>query len=69
VIPADRNWFARICVSAVLAHTLFEIDPRYPVVSDESRRQLLTLRAALEAEKSGGGPEPVPAQGPAVRSA
>jgi PPK2 family polyphosphate:nucleotide phosphotransferase len=69
VIPADRKWFARIAVSAVLAHTLFEIDPRYPVVSDESRRQLLTYREALEAEGSDGGKEPVPAPGPAVRSA
>jgi PPK2 family polyphosphate:nucleotide phosphotransferase len=69
VVPADRKWFARICVSAVLAHTLFEIDPQYPVVSDESRRQLLTHRAELEAEGSDGGPEPVPAPDPAVRSA
>ena len=30
VIPADRKWFARISVSAVLAHTLIELDPRYP---------------------------------------
>ncbi|NYJ03747.1 polyphosphate kinase 2 family protein [Petropleomorpha daqingensis] len=50
VIPADRKWFARICVSAVLAHTLIELDPRYPVVSDEDRRQLLTVKAALELE-------------------
>jgi hypothetical protein len=32
VIPADHKWFARICVSAVLAHTLLDIDPRYPQV-------------------------------------
>ena len=32
VIPADRKWFARICVSAILAHTLMDIDPKYPVV-------------------------------------
>ena len=30
VIPADHKWFARVCVSAVLAHTLMEIDPKYP---------------------------------------
>jgi Polyphosphate kinase 2 (PPK2) len=69
VIPADRKWFARICVSAVLAHTLAELDPQYPVVSDESRRQLLTYREALEAERSSGGPEPVAARRAAVRSA
>src|SRR4051812_17386183 len=37
VIPADRKWFARICVSAVLAHTLQEIDPRFPVLADEEQ--------------------------------
>jgi PPK2 family polyphosphate:nucleotide phosphotransferase len=73
VIPADRKWFARICVSAVLAHTLIELDPRYPEMSDASRGRLLTYRAALEAEApSGDGSEPVPAHGrgrrPAVRS-
>ena len=69
VIPADRKWFARICVSAVLAHTLITLDPRFPVVSDESRRQLLTYRTALEAEGPAGGTEPVPAPGAVVRSA
>ena len=37
VIPADRKWFARICASAVLAHTLIEIDPRYPGGAEASR--------------------------------
>jgi PPK2 family polyphosphate:nucleotide phosphotransferase len=69
VIPADRKWFARICVSAVLAHTLFGIDPRYPVVSDESHRQLLTYRVALEAEGSADGTEPGAAPGAAVPTA
>ncbi len=40
VVPADRKWFARICAAAVLAHTLIEIDPRYPTVSKEDRRVL-----------------------------
>ena len=50
VIPADRKWFARICVSAVLAHTLIRLDPRFPVLGEESRAQLLTARAELEQE-------------------
>jgi PPK2 family polyphosphate:nucleotide phosphotransferase len=50
VIPADRKWFARICVSAVLAHTLIALDPRYPVPGEESREQLLQARAELEQE-------------------
>ena len=32
VVPADRKWFARICVSAILAHTLMAIDPQFPVL-------------------------------------
>jgi PPK2 family polyphosphate:nucleotide phosphotransferase len=50
VIPADRKWFARICVSAILAHTLIELDPQYPEVSAESRRLLRSARAELELE-------------------
>jgi PPK2 family polyphosphate:nucleotide phosphotransferase len=70
VIPADRKWFARICVSAVLAHTLIELDPSYPELDDASRRHLLTYRAALEAEApSGNGSGPVPARGPGQQPA
>ena len=50
VIPADRKWFARICVSAVLAYTLSGIDPQYPVLGEESRERLLAARAELDAE-------------------
>jgi PPK2 family polyphosphate:nucleotide phosphotransferase len=50
VIPADRKWFARICAAAVLVHTLIEIDPQYPTVSEERRRDLLAVRAELEDE-------------------
>jgi PPK2 family polyphosphate:nucleotide phosphotransferase len=62
VIPADRKWFARICASAILAHTLFQIDPRYPTVSDEARAALLEAKAELEAEApKGAAPDPVEA--------
>jgi len=59
VVPADRKWFARICVSAILAHTLIQIDPRYPVVSDQDRQNLLVVKSALEAEAPDGAlPDP-----------
>ena len=57
VIPADRKWFARLAVLAILAHTLIEIDPKYPKVSTEAREELLTTKSELEAE----APEGVPA--------
>ena len=54
VIPADRKWFARICVSAVLAHTLKEINPKFPVLDDAARAQLQEAKSALEAEAPKG---------------
>jgi PPK2 family polyphosphate:nucleotide phosphotransferase len=59
VIPADRKWFARIGVGAVLAHAMMEIDPRFPKVSDERRHALAEARERLEAEAPGGAaPDP-----------
>jgi PPK2 family polyphosphate:nucleotide phosphotransferase len=61
VIPADRKWFARICVSAVLAHTLMELDPRYPTVSADQKNELERAKTLLEAEEGsapGGGSIP-----------
>src|ERR1035438_8786843 len=40
VIPADHKWFARICVGAVLTHTLIELDPQFPKVTPEPHRPL-----------------------------
>jgi PPK2 family polyphosphate:nucleotide phosphotransferase len=54
VIPADRKWYARICAGAVLAHTLIEIDPRFPDVSDAVRRDLQDVRRELEAQAPRG---------------
>jgi hypothetical protein len=54
VIPADRKWFARICVSAVLAHTLMDIDPHNPVVSAAKQQDLAETKALLEAEAPEG---------------
>ncbi|MER7462336.1 polyphosphate kinase 2 family protein [Streptomyces sp. NPDC097981] len=56
VVPADRKWYARICAAAVLAHTLIKIDPQYPVVGEEARRDLLVARRELEAEAPEGAP-------------
>jgi PPK2 family polyphosphate:nucleotide phosphotransferase len=56
VIPANRKWFARICVSAVLVHTLTEIDPQYPVVQADEERAEELARQTLLAEAPGGTP-------------
>jgi PPK2 family polyphosphate:nucleotide phosphotransferase len=54
VVPADRKWFARLCAAAVLAHTLTQIDPQYPKVSDEVRTNLRVARKELEQEAPEG---------------
>jgi PPK2 family polyphosphate:nucleotide phosphotransferase len=56
VIPADRKWFARICAAAVLVHTLIDIDPQYPEVSQDRRQELLTIRDDLVAQAPKGAP-------------
>jgi PPK2 family polyphosphate:nucleotide phosphotransferase len=56
VVPADHKWFARICASAILAHALVGIDPRYPAVSAGQRRRLEQVRRELEAEAPKGEP-------------
>jgi PPK2 family polyphosphate:nucleotide phosphotransferase len=54
VVPADRKWFARIGVATVIAHALIDIDPKYPTVGKEARRELATAKAALVAEAPAG---------------
>ncbi|HWE34504.1 MAG TPA: polyphosphate kinase 2 family protein [Solirubrobacteraceae bacterium] len=50
VIPADRKWFARVAVGAVLVDTLVGIDPQYPEIGGDARAALELARIELEAE-------------------
>ena len=50
VIPADHKWFTHLSVAAVLIDALMEIDPRYPELDEEQRRQLAEAKKQLEAE-------------------
>ncbi|MER6672282.1 polyphosphate kinase 2 family protein [Streptomyces sp. NPDC000983] len=66
VVPADRKWCARICTAAVLAHTLMDIDPRYPEVDEATRKKLFAARRKLEREApKGTPPDPYAARHPA----
>jgi PPK2 family polyphosphate:nucleotide phosphotransferase len=59
VIPADRKWFGRLGAGAVLVHTLMEIDPRFPPVTDERREELHQIKEELEAQApKGAAPDP-----------
>ncbi|MER5957645.1 polyphosphate kinase 2 family protein [Streptomyces sp. NPDC001893] len=70
VVPADRKWFARICTAAVLAHTLMDIDPRYPEVDDAARKELRAAARKLEREAPPGLPaDPYAARHPSAASA
>jgi PPK2 family polyphosphate:nucleotide phosphotransferase len=60
VIPADDKPFARVAAAGVLAHTLIEIDPRYPKLPQEARDALGAQKLELEAEAPpGAAPDPV----------
>jgi len=50
VIPADRKWFMRIAAGAVILNALMEIDPKFPVVSDEAKADMAAAKAELLAE-------------------
>ncbi len=63
VIPADRKWFMRIAVSAVLVQALIQIDPHFPAVSAEQRDSLERAKRLLEAQAPpGAAPDPVQAE-------
>ncbi len=70
VIPADRKWFSRIAVAAVLVDTLVRIDPQYPVVSQQAMRDRLAANAGLELEAPhGAAADPFAAEQAAARAA
>ena len=50
VVPADRKWFTRLGTAAVLISALADIDPRYPRVDDDVRREMATAREQLVGE-------------------
>ena len=60
VIPADDKPFARVAAAAVLAHTLIEIDPRYPRVNAEAKAALQATKIELEGQAPpGAAPDPI----------
>nr|WP_202872848.1 hypothetical protein [Kribbella capetownensis] len=54
VIPADRQWFARIAAAAVIANALIELDPQYPTLDDDALRDLQATKIELESEAPKG---------------
>ena len=50
VIPADRKWFTRLAVAAVIVDTIESIDPQYPKADPKVKAELQKVRATLAAE-------------------
>lgn len=55
VVPADKRWFTRLAVAAIIAEKLAEMAPQYPTVTEEARQKMAEARALLVAE--GGEPQ------------
>jgi len=52
VVPADRKWFTRLAVADAVVETLERIDPCFPPVDAEKKKELDAARALLEGRSS-----------------
>jgi PPK2 family polyphosphate:nucleotide phosphotransferase len=52
VVPADRKWFTRIVVSAIVVDAIQSLDPQFPEVNAETRSEFRKVKAALQAEQT-----------------
>ena len=59
VVPADDKPFARVAAAAILAHTLMDIDPRFPRVSKEAKEALAAAKVELEGQAPEGRAAPI----------
>ena len=50
MIPADRKWFARLVVAAVLVERMEALDLQYPKFDEASAAELEKAQAALREE-------------------
>jgi PPK2 family polyphosphate:nucleotide phosphotransferase len=51
VVPADRKWFARLVVSAVVIDAIQSLDPRFPQTDPKVKAEFRRVKAALESER------------------
>ena len=47
VVPADNKWFARLVVGSAIVDALKSLKLSYPVVSEEKRKELASIRERL----------------------
>lgn len=51
IVPADQKWLARYCISEILVQALREIDPQFPQLSEEEKKNLAQCRSLLTEQK------------------
>lgn len=51
IIPADKKWFTRLAVSEIIVEKMKSMKLRYPVVTEEHKKELEEARKLLESEK------------------
>ena len=47
VVPSDHKWYARLVVSRIVLQTLLDMDPKFPVISDDELELVMDQRQAL----------------------
>ena len=47
VVPADNKWYTRAVVGAAVIDALGELDPQYPTVDKDKKKELAAIRLAL----------------------
>jgi PPK2 family polyphosphate:nucleotide phosphotransferase len=47
VVPADNKWYTRAVVAAAVIDALGEIDPQFPTVDKDKKKELAAIRLAL----------------------
>ncbi len=50
VVPADHKWYMRLIVSEIILHTLKEMDPQYPEVTQDRLEQFGEYKKILQKE-------------------
>lgn len=47
VVPADHKWYARLIISRIVLNELRDMDPKWPVLSEEEMKKLNSYREML----------------------
>lgn len=48
VVPADHKWYARLIVSRIVIETLEEINPQFPIISNDDMEKIYSYKETLE---------------------